>query len=68
VLYAKNPISSYAGQSVKVNFKKNKEECLKWFSNPHAWSIAYDMTTGEEYRFYKKGKKVMQIPIQSLNS
>ncbi len=68
VLYAKNPISTYAGQSVKVNSKKNKLEFLKRFAIPHAWSITYDMETGEEHRFYKKGKKIMQIPIQSLNS
>ena len=67
-MYAKNPISTYAGQSVKVNSKKSKLEFLKRFAIPHAWSVVYDMETKEEHRFYKKGKKIMQIPIQSLNN
>ena len=67
VVYAKNPISTCAGQSVKINSKKDIIDFIKRFAIPGAWSIIVDAKTGKTHKVMKKGK-MMQIPIQSLNS
>lgn len=66
VVYAKNPISSYTGQAVKVNSQKDRIDFIKRFAVPGRWSTVIDAVTGEVYKVMKKGKW-MQIPIQSLN-
>ena len=68
VVYAKNPISSYAGQSVKINSKKDLIDFIKRFAISGTWSIVIDTKNNKTYRVMKKGKQTMQIPIQSLNS
>jgi hypothetical protein len=67
-VYAKNPLATYAGQSVKINSKKDIIEFIKRFAISGTWSIVVDIRNGKKYKVMKKGKKVMQIPIQSLNS
>ena len=68
IVYAKNPVSTYAGQSVKVNSKKDVLDFIKRFAIPVTWSVVVDTKTGITHRVMKKGKKVIQIPIQSLNA
>jgi hypothetical protein len=67
VVYAKNPISTYAGQSVKIKKKKDLVDFIKKFAIPRVWSIVEDLRIDKSYRVMKKSKQVMQIPIQSLN-
>ena len=59
MVYAKNPLATYAGQSVKIKGKKNIIDFIKRFAVPGAWSIVIDMRNGKEYRVMKKGKQVM---------
>lgn len=68
VVYAKNQLSTYVGQSVKINQKKDFIDFTKRFAIPYAWSIIEDRRTYCSYKVMKKGPKVMQIPIQSLNT
>lgn len=63
VVYAKNPVSTYAGQSVKITQKKDIVDFIKRFAIPGAWSIIEDLRTGASYKVMKKGPKLMQIPI-----
>ena len=67
VIYAKNPISTYTGQQVKVSSTKDKINFIKRFAIPGKWSLIIDAATGKSYRVMKKGK-LMQLPIQSLNT
>jgi hypothetical protein len=59
VVHAKNPISTYAGQSVKFNSKKDVIDFIKRFAIPGVWSIVIDLKTDVTYRVMKKGKQVM---------
>ena len=59
VAYAKNPISTYAGQSVMIKFKKDVIDFIKRFAIPGAWSIVVDLKNNNTYRVMKKGKKIM---------
>jgi len=52
---------------VKITAKKDLIDLVKRFAIPGTWSIVEDLRTMKSYRVMKKGKKVMQIPIQSLN-
>lgn len=38
VVYAKNPVSTYVGQVVKINTRKNLIDFIKRFAIPGAWS------------------------------
>jgi len=56
VVYAKNPISTYAGQSVKITSKKDIIGFIKRFAVPGSWSIIEDLRAGKCYKAMKKGK------------
>lgn len=59
VVYAKNPISTYAGQSVKITSKKDLTDFMKRFAIPGAWSIVEDLRNHKHYKVMKKGAKTM---------
>ena len=59
VVYAKNPVSTYSGQSVKINLKKDIIDFIKRFAIPGTWSIIVDLKNNKTYRVMKKGKKIM---------
>ena len=52
---------------MKTNSKKDLAAFVKRFAIYGMWSIVEDLRTGKSYRVMKKGKKMMQVPIQSLN-
>ena len=68
VVYAKNPISTYVGQVVKINRRKDIIDFIKRFAIPGSWSIIEDLRNMKTYKVMKKGKRLIQLPIQSLNS
>ena len=59
MVYAKNPVSTYSGQSVKINLKKDIIDFIKRFAIPGTWSIIVDLKNNKTYRVMKKGKKIM---------
>jgi len=62
-VYAKNPVATYTGQSVKITSKKDIIGLIKRFAIPGAWSIVEDLRNNKSYKVMKKGKKVIQLPI-----
>jgi hypothetical protein len=55
VIYARNPISTYAGQSVKIDSSKNKIDFIKRFAVPNKQFIIIDALNDKVYRATKKG-------------
>ena len=53
---------------MKINSKKDIIDFIKRFAIPGVWSTVVDLRDGKTYKIMKKGKQVMQIPIQSLNN
>ena len=65
-------MSAYIGQTVKITssrFKNGeKVNVIKRFAIPGRWCTVVDSVSGRVYKVMKKGKSLMQIPIQSLST
>ena len=59
MVYAKNPNSTYAGQQVKINNKKDFKSFMKKFAISGIWSIVIDCINNDVSKVMKKGKRLM---------